>query len=119
MSGWPERAAVRLASWIGPVESIWDLLVLTPSCDPINALPSLMQALLRFVCEMAQQLASPRQAGRVAMSFYAVVLCEFLAAVKTVSCKARRAAQHVLHKPKIQSHMQWELHMAWRPPPQR
>ncbi|GAB4814939.1 hypothetical protein N2152v2_001985 [Parachlorella kessleri] len=42
------------------------------------------RALLRFVCDMAQQLASPRQAGRVAMSFYAVVLCEFLAAVKTV-----------------------------------
>lgn len=33
---------------------------------------------------MAQQLSSPKQAGRVAMSFYAVVICETLAGFKVV-----------------------------------
>ena len=47
--------------------------------------PPLPQALLRFVCEMAQQLSGPKQAGRVALPFYAVVLCEALAAMKAVS----------------------------------
>jgi hypothetical protein len=49
------------------------------------ALFIVLQALLRFVCDMAQQLSCPKQAGRVAMSFYAVVLCEALAGVKAVS----------------------------------
>ena len=44
-----------------------------------------LQALLHFVCDMAQRLASPKAAaGRVAMSFYAVTLCEALAQMKTV-----------------------------------
>lgn len=42
------------------------------------------QSLLRFVCDMAQRQADPRLAGRVALPFYAVLVCELLAKLKGV-----------------------------------
>ncbi|KAL4421861.1 hypothetical protein ABPG77_001343 [Micractinium sp. CCAP 211/92] len=42
------------------------------------------RSLLRFVCDMAQRQADPRLAGRVALPFYAVLVCEYLAKLKGV-----------------------------------
>ncbi|KAL4423978.1 hypothetical protein ABPG75_001279 [Micractinium tetrahymenae] len=42
------------------------------------------RSLLRFVCDMAQRQADPRLAGRVALPFYAVLVCEYLTKVKGV-----------------------------------
>lgn len=44
-----------------------------------------VQSLFRFVCEMAKDLGATRVASRAAMPFYAAVLCEYIAAVPTVT----------------------------------
>jgi hypothetical protein len=43
-----------------------------------------VQSLLRFVCDTAQRQADPRVAGRVALPFYAVLVCEYLSKIKAV-----------------------------------
>ena len=59
---------------------------LTECCRPCCCLPTcpLVQSLLRFVCDTAQRQADPRVAGRVALPFYAVLVCEYLSKVKAV-----------------------------------
>lgn len=42
------------------------------------------RSLLRFVCELAQRQADTRVAGRVALPFYAVLVCELLVKVQAV-----------------------------------
>lgn len=60
-----------------------------PSPRPRLRAPPLLpppppQSLLRFVCDMAQRQGDPRLAGRVALPFYAVLVCEYLGKVKGV-----------------------------------
>ena len=56
----------------------------TTCCLPPILPPCPPQSLLRFVCDMAQRQADPRLAGKVALPFYAVLLCEYLARVQAV-----------------------------------
>lgn len=56
-----------------------------PRCIALIILHHLhVQSLLRFVCETAQRQADPRVAGRVTLSFYAVLVCEYVAKQKAV-----------------------------------
>lgn len=45
---------------------------------------TLLQALLRVVCEIAKTAAHPEQSNRMVVSLYAVLLCEVLVAAPQV-----------------------------------